>query len=102
MSSNLNETTTARQSRYGTLQQNGEISQDLKDRMRATPNWNKLAADQKESLDMIMHKVSRILAGDVNYADNWHDIAGYAKVVDERLVTDQALPAQLQLQVKQP
>lgn len=91
MSTDVNATTTARQSRYGTLQENGEISQDIKDRMRATPNWDKLAADQKESLDMIAHKISRILAGDVKYADNWHDIAGYASVIDKRLVEDERL-----------
>jgi hypothetical protein len=88
----VNATTAARQSRYGTLQENGLISQDLKNRMRASPKWEELAADQKEALDMIQHKVSRILAGDVTYADNWHDIAGYASVIDKRLVAEQSTP----------
>src|SRR5690606_10084595 len=32
-------------------------------------------------------KIARILIGDPNYADNWHDIQGYAKLVEERLPT---------------
>jgi hypothetical protein len=41
--------------------------------------------DQREALDMIAHKIGRILNGDPNYADSWVDIAGYAKLVADRL-----------------
>lgn len=41
--------------------------------------------DQREALDMIFHKIGRIVCGDPNYADSWHDIAGYAKLVENRL-----------------
>jgi hypothetical protein len=41
--------------------------------------------DQAEALDMIFHKIGRILNGDPNYADSWIDIAGYAKLVADRL-----------------
>lgn len=34
-----------------------------------------------ESLDMILHKIGRIIAGDPTHADHWDDIAGYAKLV---------------------
>ena len=34
---------------------------------------------------MIQHKIARILNGDLRYADSWHDIAGYATLVDKRL-----------------
>ena len=34
---------------------------------------------------MIFAKVGRILNGDPNYADSWIDIAGYAKLVADRL-----------------
>jgi hypothetical protein len=44
-----------------------------------------LADDQQEALDMICHKIGRILNGDPNYADSWVDIAGYAKLVADRL-----------------
>jgi hypothetical protein len=44
-----------------------------------------LDSDQLEALDMIAHKIARILNGDPNYADNWIDIAGYATLVANRL-----------------
>lgn len=37
---------------------------------------------------MIAHKIGRILNGDPNYADSWIDIAGYAKLVADRLEKD--------------
>jgi hypothetical protein len=40
-----------------------------------------------EALDMIAVKISRILTGDPNYSDNWHDIQGFAKLVENRLLT---------------
>ena len=36
---------------------------------------------------MILHKIGRIINGDADYADSWHDIAGYASLVDKRLTT---------------
>ena len=41
--------------------------------------------DQLEALDMIVHKIARIVNGDPNYSDSWVDIAGYAKLVSDRL-----------------
>lgn len=76
-----------RGSRYGPFITHAEITQKLKavatefiyERDRA------LAHDQQEALDMIFHKIGRIINGDPNYADSWVDIAGYAKLVADRL-----------------
>lgn len=38
-----------------------------------------------ESLDMICTKLARILSGNPYEKDHWDDIAGYAKLVSERL-----------------
>lgn len=75
----------ARHARYGTYLETATIIQDLKDVMRAAPSWTNLEADQKESLELIANKIGRILRGDVNYADSWHDIAGYATLIEKRL-----------------
>jgi hypothetical protein len=53
--------------------------------MHATEQWQDLAPDQREALEMIQHKVARILNGDPSYHDSWHDIAGYATLVADRL-----------------
>jgi len=53
--------------------------------MKASAGWDRLSFAQKESLEMIQHKTARILNGDPNYADSWHDIAGYATLIDDML-----------------
>lgn len=70
--------------RYGDFIDHAAISQHLKHSM-ACPGWYELSCDQKEALEMIAHKIARILNGDPNYADSWVDIAGYAKLVADRL-----------------
>jgi hypothetical protein len=37
-----------------------------------------LSPEQREALDMICVKMSRIIAGDSKHSDHWQDIAGYA------------------------
>lgn len=72
---------------YGKFTGHAQITQNLKlTAFRALEDRQKeLAADQQEALDMIFHKIGRILNGNPNYADSWHDIAGYAQLVADRL-----------------
>ena len=44
----------------------------------------KLNVVHRESLDMIVHKIGRILAGDPDFRDHWDVIAGYARLAAER------------------
>lgn len=81
------DTLKARQTRYGEFIHNAEIAQDLKDRLREAPNFETLSADKRETLDMIMTKISRILSGDPEYSDNWHDIQGFAKLIENKILT---------------
>ena len=74
-----------RGSRYGSFLKHAIITQRLKAVMTDTPNWIALNDDMVESLEMIAHKIGRILNGDPSYADSWVDIAGYAKLVADRL-----------------
>ena len=74
--------------KYGPFTGHAEITQALKRVMRTSPGWKgwaRLEDDQKEALDMIAHKIGRILNGDPNYIDSWDDIAGYARLVADRL-----------------
>lgn len=71
--------------RYGDFYGHAVITQNLKGVMYEQGNWYKLSPDQQEALEMIAHKIGRILNGDPNYADSWVDIAGYAKLVSDRL-----------------
>lgn len=73
-----------RGARYGDFKDHAEITWAIKGAMRDASKWSKLAPLHKEALDMIAHKIGRILNGDPNYDDNWADIAGYAKLVADR------------------
>lgn len=77
--------TDERGKQYGDFTTQGEIAQDFKAYMRGQPGWSRLRPHQRESLDMIMHKVSRILNGNPNHKDSWVDIAGYAHIVAVRI-----------------
>ena len=81
------ETLNERGHRYGTFTGHAEVTQGLKRLMaNELAKRNKvLADDQWEALEMVAHKIGRIINGDPNYADSWIDIAGYAKLVADRL-----------------
>ena len=76
-----------RGNRYGKFTGHAAVTQELKQVI--TRHANRLGKDmdpdQQEALDMICHKIGRIVNGDPNYADSWVDIAGYAKLVADRL-----------------
>lgn len=81
----IRDTLEERGTRYGAFCDHAEISQELKDVMHDTPNWESLRPDQKEALEMIQHKIARILNEDPDYVDSWTDIAGYSTLVADRL-----------------
>lgn len=84
---NLNTTLTERGNRYGVFTGHAEVTQQLKQVVvnELAARDKTLAADQQEALDMIFHKIGRVINGDPDYADSWVDIAGYAKLVADRL-----------------
>ena len=76
-----------RGSRYGAFVRQAEIAVRLKAILAEyhVQGDNDLAYDQMEALHMICNKLGRIINGDPDYSDSWHDIAGYAKLVANRL-----------------
>jgi hypothetical protein len=87
MSTDVSKVLDERGNRYGKFTGHAQITQELKQIIKSHLNEREkvLAHDQKEALDMICHKIGRIVNGDPNYADSWIDIAGYAKLVSDRL-----------------
>lgn len=81
----LLKTLTERGNRYGKFTDHAEITQHIKALIRNHEGWEKLDCDMREALEMIAHKIGRILSGDPKYDDSWHDIAGYSKLVEDRL-----------------
>ena len=83
----VDQTLSERQTRYGDFKEHARITQNIKDAMKDSPNWKVLSPSQKEALEMNAHKIGRILNGDPDYADSWHDVAGYATLVDNELLS---------------
>lgn len=83
-----------RGSRYGDFSIHALICQQLMAVMFGTSayqrGWKELTDVQKQALTVIADKIARILSGDPNYDDNWHDIQGYAKLVENSLPCNQA------------
>lgn len=91
------ETLKERGERYGKFAGHAEITQKLKAIMLEGVHMNpettervksrvaRMQHDQIECLEMIAHKIGRILNGDPHYGDSWRDIAGYATLVADRL-----------------
>jgi hypothetical protein len=85
----VSKTLEERGKRHGPFLTHSNIAQCLKESMRVNrTEWEALDDDQKESLEMIAHKIARILNGDPNYPDSWVDIAGYATLVANRLMKE--------------
>lgn len=80
----MEETLSQREQVHGDFALNAEISRALKN-VIWTYGSHKLAPVQAEALEVIMAKTARILAGDPNFPDHWHDIAGYATLVEKSL-----------------
>ena len=72
--------------RYGVFSVHADITQNLKHVLKCYKGWDKLSNDKKEALEMIMHKIGRIINGDPGYKDSWTDIVGYAKLVEDSLI----------------
>lgn len=87
MLQNFDKILSERGSRYGAFIGHAEVTQRLKDVIAAELRTRDkfLKPDQQEALDMICHKIGRIVNGDPDYDDSWVDIAGYAKLVADRL-----------------
>lgn len=83
--SDIINTLTDRGQDYGCFKTQSEFISSLKTIIHNHGHWATLEPYKQESLDMIMVKISRIMNGNSNKADSWHDISGYAKLVEEIL-----------------
>lgn len=94
----IQNTLAERGARYGDFSDHALIAQELQTVMHTAETrdttgarmigWHRLSAVQKQALTVIADKIARILSGDPNYTDNWHDIQGYAKLAEDRCVDD--------------
>lgn len=84
----IEKTLAERGNRYGDFAEHAVIAQALKDAMWCRDGWHRLTPAMAQALEVIQDKVARILNGDPTYADNWHDIIGYARLVEKTLAPE--------------
>jgi len=72
---------------YGAFKDGAALMQGMKRLLadHAQKHSKTFADDQWEALEMIVHKIGRIVNGNPDKVDHWTDIAGYAKLVADRL-----------------
>ena len=87
----IKETLNQRQSQYGSFEDVAMITEQMVDIMRKG-YYENLAYNQKMALYMICSKMARIVNGDPNHKDSWHDIAGYATLIDNKLESEKDMP----------
>jgi hypothetical protein len=81
----MEQTYKERKSAHGAFPEMARVTQVLKRALVDTPNWATLPDDMKEALEMNAHKTARILCGDPDHVDHWHDLVGYPGLVEKRL-----------------
>lgn len=76
--------------RYGEFDKHARITQGIKAFMVSGQSWNRCTPSMKEALEMIAHKIGRIVNGDPMYLDSWVDISGYNELVIKELRAPQS------------
>ena len=84
---NVDKTLDTRAQSYGKFKDGAALMQSIKRSMaeHAAKYGKTFADDQWEALEMIVHKIGRIVNGNPDKVDHWVDIAGYATLVADRL-----------------
>jgi len=83
----LEDTLKERGGQHGKFADNAQMTDDFDRLVRTGPNYSRLSCIQKVALYIILHKVSRVVCGDPNHTDHWHDIGGYAKLAEDEAKT---------------
>ena len=70
---------------HGDFTEHAAITQAIKAAFVSGAAYERMNVVQLEAAEMIAHKLGRIAAGDPAHKDHWDDIAGYARLVSDRL-----------------
>jgi len=83
----IDQTLDERAKDYGRFKDSAALMQGIKRLLadHARRHDKTFADDQWEALEMIVHKMARIVNGNPDKIDHWVDIAGYAKLIADRL-----------------
>lgn len=93
----LEQTLTDRGAKYGDWMDQGEVSDAIISAMERGASWAAMPGWMRQAYRMVAEKMARAVTGDPLYADNLHDIAGYATIAEVRLHRFVAMQDQMPL-----
>ncbi len=68
---------------HGSFTENAIYGQELRSLFRSAVGWTAMPPVQREALDNIATKLSRILSGQADFSGHWEDVEGYARLARE-------------------
>lgn len=74
----IEQTLQDREATHGAFEDVAAYAQLMKEILRNSTGYRRMNDAQRESCEAWLSKTARIMAGDVDYDDHAHDIAGYA------------------------
>lgn len=86
MTKHVDETLAERGEHYGDFKETFAVIQRIKAALQTGSGWHAMSMERREALEMIAVKMGRLVSGDSGHADSWHDVAGYARLVEQDLV----------------
>ena len=95
----IDDTLDQRETTHGDFADVASMAQGIKELIRTGKNWETMTASQRESLDMNASKQARIVCGNPNEPDHWHDIEGYARLVSKELAPEDAARISFKVEV---
>lgn len=69
-----------RKKQHGDFTIHSDISQAIKKIAYNSSGFKKFSNIEKEAMEMIIHKMSRLLCGANDKEDSWRDISGYSEL----------------------
>ena len=87
----IDATLAERQSQYGSFEDVAFVTENIMATLaKARSNGlQDLPHTHRMALYMIASKMARIVNGDFNHLDSWHDIGGYSKLIEDLIAVDQ-------------
>ena len=77
----IDATLAERQSTYGSFEDVAFVTENIINVLKKC-NYDEMPHTHKMAMYMIASKMARLVNGDCNHLDSWHDIGGYAKLIE--------------------
>ena len=74
----IDDTLKQRGASYGNYVDQSVIAENLMREIEREKGWKKFPPTHRQATRVIVIKLARLLNGNPNHVDSWHDIAGYA------------------------